>query len=211
MFVYSLKATACILFFFFSEPQVCLLLPPWMTHYRPQPNIYSEWDLGAAAVRITNPGAISLKMFSHHEDNQALIASDIAYHLPVVTLQKKTNSQWHEQLSTNIQQWTCALKTGGLLFKQTKGSASLITAKAPCSQMQGHPLPCFRSHAFVCMYEKVKEHENERLKGIHSFWCSLQLLASLSGQHCKISVEVINLQCANPPSGMLMYMRLHAS
>ena len=182
-----------------------------------------EWHITAHSLTFILSGTLVLlcasqsrsnfpEMFSHHEDNQALIASDIAYHLPVVTLQKKKNpNQWHEQLSTNIQQWTCALKTGGLLFKQTKGSASLITAKAPCSQMQGHPLPCFQSHAFVCVYEKVKEHENERLKGIHSSWCSLQLLASLSGQHCKISVEVINLQCANPPSGMLMYMRLHAS
>lgn len=141
-----------------------------------------------------------LKMFEHNIDNQPLIASNTACHLPTVTEKKqknkKQNKQWHKQLSRSIQRWMCALKTGGLLFWQTKGSASLITAQEVWSR-------CRASSAMIwgpCFCDRVWETESRRmgeLKTFIPFDVYFSYFARLSRQPCKTFVKVINLRRDN--------------
>lgn len=110
-------------------------------------------------------------MFEHNTDNQALIASYTSYHLSIVREKKASNSiNNYPQVS----RWTCALGTGGLLFWQTKGSASLITAQEVWSRCRASFAmisgPCF------CLHLRSREQENKRVEGIHSFWRLFQLL-----------------------------------
>lgn len=121
---------------------------------------------------------------------------------------KKKKNPWHDQLSTSIQQCTCALETGGLLFKQTKSPASPVTAQRECSQMQG--VLCYIFRAVLLCYYMTDRQSNS--KAIIQCDVYFGFSASLSRQHCKISVKVINLHCANhsPRCGMLICMWLNA-
>ena len=62
-----------------------------MADYRPQASVYCEWDPYASQSKGNFP-----QLFSHHVDNQALIAGNIARHFPTVT-RKKNKKQKKKQ------------------------------------------------------------------------------------------------------------------
>lgn len=94
--------------------------------------------------------------------------------------------------------------TGGLLFRQTKGWASLIRAQDVSSQMQGVFCNDFRAMLFfffVCLCvrdRKRKKPSDYRHSSILTF-ISVNS-ARRGGQRREIVVKLINLQCANQPS-----------
>lgn len=184
--------------FFFSSPIVYTeLSSSWMADYRPQASVYCEWDPYASQSEGNFP-----QLFSHHVDNQALIAGDIVRHFPTVTWKK--NNQWHEQLSASIRQRTCALNNRWFIVQADKRLS--VSHQSPgCEQPDaGRLLPWFQGHAFfffVCLCvrdRKRKKPSDYRHSSILTF-ISVNS-ARRGGQRREIVVKLINLQCANQPS-----------
>lgn len=157
--------------FFFSSPIVYTeLSSSWMADYRPQASVYCKWDPYASQSEGNFP-----QLFSHHVDNQALIAGDIVRHFPTVTWKK--NNQWHEQLSASIRQRTCALNNRWFIVQADKRLS--VSHQSPGSEQPdaGRLLPWFQGHAFFFFFVCVWETESERNRattGIHPFWRSFQ-------------------------------------
>lgn len=184
--------------FFLGKRLGCLHLSPWMT-----------FTLSGTLVVLCASQSKSNfpEMFSHHVDNQALIASDIAYHLPIVTQKTAHGMSNYPQVSNNER----------VLWKQVVYCLSRQKPQLPSSQPRQHAARCRASSAFRAMLlcAHLINRKSMRMSNLKAFIHSdvnFSYTASLSQHHHKIPVEVINLQCANhgPRCGILMRMWLNA-
>lgn len=136
---------------------LCLLL----SHCGCWTSAAAEWQITTHSQTFTLSGTLVLlyasqsksnfpEMVSHHVHNQALIASDIAYHFPTVTL-KKQPMAWaiiHKYPTMNMcsgNRWFIVQADKRLSFPHHSPGREHPGA--------GRPLPCFHHHAFVCTLE----------------------------------------------------------
>lgn len=199
--------------FFFLMCSTSVCFPPlvaetgtmWMAVYRPQPNVTSSGTLlllCASQSKSNFP-----EMFSHHVDNQTLIASSIAYHSQTVTLNRQP-MVWaiiHKYPTMNIHsgnRWFIVWADKRLSFPHYRPES--VQADA------GRPVQCFRP----CFCAIIWETGSKRTSNLNTFihpdvYCGCS--ASLSGQHCMIFLKVIKSQCANHDlcRGTLMCMSLN--
>lgn len=154
-----------------------------------------EWEITTHSQMLLRVGLLVLhawqsesnfpKMFSHHVDNQTLIAGSIAYHSQTVTLNRKP-IEWaiiHKYPTMNMHsenRWFIVWADKRLTFPHHRPESVQAVERRPVQSFQAE---------LLCDHLKDREQENEQLKHINSPWRLLRLLCQPQRATLRVILE----------------------